>query len=367
MGCDRKTARKWCLRGRVLNNQWASLLDTCLAEPGHAGSEKRKQRLLISMLSDLPRCGAPQTYSAMQYLKIMEVALAHPEEYGIPETHWSAALLARVVSSKGIADISARQISRYLKEVDLRPHKSVYWLNPKIEDQEAHDEQVRAVCECYHQAPDLLQQGIRVVSTDEKTGMQALERIAPTIPMAPGRPERIEFEYKRHGTLCLIPSFDVSTGRILHYHLDAQRTEEDFLHHIQNTVNSSKETQWIFILDQLNTHKSESLVRFVAGHIGFTGDLGKKGVRGILENQVTRMAFLSSPEHCIRFVYTPKHCSWLNQVEIWFGILSRKLLRRGNFSSLDDMRQKIYKFISYFNDILAKPFKWTYSGKPLKC
>ena len=119
-------------------------------------------------------------------------------------------------------------------------------------------------------------------------------------------------------------------------------------------------------MDQLNTHKSEALVKLISNLIGFKGDLGEKGKSGILENQKTRMDFLIDKKHKIRFQFTPKHCSWLNQIEIWFGILTRKILRRKSFSSLEELEIKIKEFITYFNDYLAKPFKWTYQGKALK-
>ena len=128
---------------------------------------------------------------------------------------------------------------------------------------------------------------------------------------------------------------------------------------------ASRETIWIFIVDNLNTHVSASLVRFVADRCGLEVDLGRKGVRGILRSMATRAKFLSDPDHCIRFVYTPKRASWLNQIELWFSILSRRLLRRGNFVSVQHLSDRIHAFIEYFNRALAKPFKWTYRGRPL--
>jgi hypothetical protein len=143
------------------------------------------------------------------------------------------------------------------------------------------------------------------------------------------------------------------------------RTEEDFVAHIRGTVASDPSGEWIFICDQLNTHKSEGLVRLVAQLCGLKEELGKKGSSGILHNMNSRATFLENKSHRIRFVYTPKHCSWLNQIEIWFGILSRRLLKRGNFSSTEELKNRILKFIEFFNETLAKPFRWTYIGKPL--
>ncbi len=221
------------------------------------------------------------------------------------------------------------------------------------------------MCDLYQATPALHEQGVHVVSTDEKTGMQALERAAPTLPMESGKPERREFEYIRHGTLNLTPNFVVATGEVLTPSIGATRTEADFVAHIERTIATDSEAAWIFIVDQLNTHKSESLVRLVADCCGLSMDLGIKGESGILESMATRKAFLEDPSHRLRFVYTPKHTSWLNQVEIWFSILVRRLLKRASFTSVEDLRQRVLAFIDYFNRTMAKPFKWTYAGQPL--
>ena len=184
--------------------------------------------------------------------------------------------------------------------------------------------------------------------------------------MMPGRVERIEFEYKRHGTCTVIANFDVATGRVLSPTVGDTRTEKDFVKHIEKTIHDNPSVKkWHFVLDGLNTHKSESLVRFVARYEGIKTSLGKKGVCGVLKNMSSRAAFLSSARHKIVFHYTPKHCSWMNQVEIWFGILSRKLIKRGSFKSKHDLKCKILSFIKYFNDSMSKPFKWSYNGKVL--
>lgn len=132
-----------------------------------------------------------------------------------------------------------------------------------------------------------------------------------------------------------------------------------------HTVASDPLAKWILITDQLNTHQSESLVRWVAQQCGIDTDLGIKGEKGILRSMANRAEFLQDKSHRIRFVYTPKHSSWLNQVELWFSIIVRRLLKRGNFTSIEDLRQQILSFITYFNLTSAKPFKWTYLGRPL--
>jgi DDE superfamily endonuclease len=225
---------------------------------------------------------------------------------------------------------------------------------------------VRNICDTYRDAPRIVAEGGHVVSTDEKTGMQALERAHPTKPPRPGLVERIEFEYIRHGTLCLIANWDVVTGRVIAPTVGPTRTEADFVAHINRTIDLDPEGCWIFVTDQLNTHVSEELVTMVARRCEITSDLGVKGKTGVLETMKTRREFLEDPTHRIRFVYTPRHCSWLNQVEIWFSILARRLLKRSSFLSLDDLKQKVLAFISYFNAVLAKPFRWTFTGTPLQ-
>lgn len=224
---------------------------------------------------------------------------------------------------------------------------------------------MRAICKVYHQAEELHAQGIHLISVDEKTGIQALERIHPTQPAKEGQVERVEFEYKRHGTQALIANFEVATGKVIFPTVQETRTEADFLAHIQQLVESDSQAQWILIADQLNTHKSASLVKWIAEQCGIEDELGEKGQEGILQNMTSRAKFLQDESHRIRFIYTPKHCSWLNQVEIWFGILSRRLLKRGQFNSTDELKERILKFITFFNETLAKPFRWTYIGKPL--
>mgnify|MGYP005844171485 CR=1 FL=1 len=218
----------------------------------------------------------------------------------------------------------------------------------------------------YQLAPELTQKGEAVMSTDEMTSVQALERKHPGLPMAPGKVEHREFEYIRHGTLSFIVNFEVATGQVATVSCGSSRNEADFVQHIQRTVESSpKIAKWHFVVDKLNTHQLESLVRYVADESNLAIDLGIKGKSGILQSMETRAAFLADLSHRVVFHYTPKHASWMNQVEIWFSILVRKLLKRGNFTSVEDLKAKALAFIEYFNHTMAKPFQWTYQGKAL--
>jgi len=240
-----------------------------------------------------------------------------------------------------------------------------YWLTPP--DDEQFDTKVRDICTLYRQANALAAKGERVVSTDELTGVQALERIAPNLPLVEGKVERREFEYIRHGTCSFIVSRDVVGGQIVAPACGPTRTEADFLAHLQGVVASDPSaTRWHIVVDNLDTHRSESLVRWVAAESDLELALGEKGKSGVLHNRHSRAAFLSEPSHRIVLHYTPKHCSWLNQIEIWFSILVRKLLKRGSFTSVENLKAHVLAFIDYYNRTMAKPFKWTYQGKPLE-
>jgi DDE superfamily endonuclease len=236
-------------------------------------------------------------------------------------------------------------------------------LTPPTDAQRA--ETVNEICRLYQEALSLAEQGERTVSTDELTGVQALERKHPGLPPAPGKVERREFEYIRHGTRTFILSRDVVTGKVLAPFCGPTRTEQDFLAHLCAIVATDAEAKrWHIVCDQLNTHQSESVVRWVAELSGITEGLGVKGERGILASMASRAAFLRQSDHKVVFHYTPRHSSWLNQIEIWRSHLVRKVLKRGSFVSVEALEAKVLAFIEYYNHT-AKPFRWTYQGKAL--
>jgi len=358
--CDRKTITLW-------RDRWLDVYPPVR----HLQDQKIPRRLLVKVLlvslADEERIGRPPKISPAQCAQIIAIACENPTLSQRPTSHWTATeLTAELIKRHIVAAISPRTVSRVLQELDLKPHLLRYWETPSHEHSAAFFDHVNLICDLYLQALKLYHHQVYLVSTDEKTGIQALERCFPLLPLKPGMLEHQEFNYARHGTLALIATLMVATGKIVDAPVGPTRKEEDFYTHIQNVVKIHPDDSWIFVVDQLNTHKSESLVRFVAKECQITGDLGEKGKSGILRSLKTRLNFLVDPTHRIRFVYLPTHTSWMNQIEMWFSILTRKLLKRSSFSSLPELRERILAFVDYFNTTLAKPFKWTYRGKVLQ-
>ena len=259
-------------------------------------SKAALSRAIEDVLGDAPRSGSSGKFTAEQVTQVLAVACEPPNQSGRPIDEWTGRELADELAQRGIVrSISASQVNRYLAEAELQPHRSKYWLNTTEKDPQLFEQQVQIVCQCYQEAPELyFQYHTHTVSVDEMTGMQALERNAKTIPMKPGRPARPEFEYTRHGTLCLIGNWHVVLGQMIAPTVGPTRTEKDFCRHIQQTVATDPQAGWAFVVDNLNTHCSESLVRYVARLEGIEpGTLGQKDKAGILKSMPSRQAFLS--------------------------------------------------------------------------
>lgn len=322
----------------------------------------RAMEPVLDRISDLPRPGHPDVITPGQWCRIIAMACEPPEIYGRPITHWSSTELTAEAIKQGVVEhLSPGHLRKVLKNKELQPHRSRYWLNAKADEKK--DERIADICTVYQRAATQVDE--ITLSVDEMTGIQALERIAEDLPISEGKPVAREFEYKRHGTQTLIAAIKVAFGTV-YAHCGDTRTEEDFSQFIETLIKQNPGYKvYHFVMDQLNTHKSETLARTTARLCSLDIDLGIKGESGILKSMETREEFLCKYDKPIVFHYTPKHASWMNQIEIWFGILSRKVVKRGNFRSKEELRDKLMAFIDYFNKTLAKPFRWTYQGKPL--
>ncbi len=327
------------------------------------------ERAIVECLSDAPRSGSPGKFEAEQIVGLIGIACEPPENSGRPVTSWTGRELADEARTRGLVEsISSSHVNRILREVDLQPHRSQYWCNTTEKDPEVFQQQVEVVCQTYLDAPRLYAQfNTHTVCVDEMTSLQANERQAPTKPPKPGQTAKEEFQYTRHGTVCVTANWHVTQGQILAPTISETRDNQDFAEHIRQTIATDPTAGWVFVVDNLNTHCGEPLVRTVAEQLGIEPEsLGAVRKSGALENMGTRRAFLSDLSHRIRFVFLPKHSSWLNQIEIVFGIINRRVMRGGNFTSQLDLIGKLKRFFDYFNDTFAQPMNWTYTGRPTR-
>lgn len=355
---------------RNVVSRWRNRFTKNLSALDHI-AQKRPEKLyatLISVFSDNPRTGRPAVFDSVTRSFIIGIACNKPSDYGFVRSHWSLPVLRKaIIEKKIVSDISCATINRILSEAELKPHKNRYWLHSsdKGENPFTYKQKIQEINGIYFTAAMINQFGgdsdLRIISTDEMTGIQALEHRYPEKPAKPHMIAKTEFEYIRHGTISLIGFFDVVTGRIEHPYLNRTRKAEDFVNALENLVNSDPDKHWIIVADNLNIHYSETVVRFVADKCGITGI----DESGILSQIKSRIEFLIDSTHRIRFAFTPKHCSWMNQIEIWFGIINRQLLKRKSFTSVEDLCDSVLNFIDQYNCMFAHPFKWKYHTTPL--
>lgn len=329
------------------------------------------KELVTVILSDRYRSGTPKTYDDKTRCTIKLIACQNPEDHGFTLSHWNLpSLRLALIDKKVVDDISVGAVYHILITDEIRPWKIRYWLHSKekYEDYDTYASKIQAINKVYAEAAELKgsEEGsdIRTFCTDEMTSIQALEHRFSDKPTKPKQDARREFEYIRHGTTSLTGFFNVVTGEMAEPYLRATRKEEDFVAALKEVIDSDPEKRYRIVCDNLNTHMSETLVRYVAEQIGFTGSLGKVRKEGILKNKATRAAFLSNPEHRICFYYAPIHCSWMNQIEIWFGIINRQLLKRKSFTSVQMLEQCIIDYINQYNRYFAHPFNWKYNSVP---
>ena len=276
----------------------------------------------LSGLEDADRSGRPLVYGATDRLVLMAKVTSEVPEFS---SQWSHSELHGAMATAGIA-ISASQIGRILAADDVRPHKVEGWLTRR--DTPEFWERAADICGLYLLPPE----NAVVLSIDEKTGIQAKHRKHATTPVRKGRPSRREFEYVRHGTASLVACLDVVTGKVKAKDI-ARNNSVTFISFLEEIDASIEESLSIHVvLDNGSSHTSKA----------------------------TKAWFAEHPRFVVH--HTPAHASWLNQVECFFSILTRKVLRRGEFTSQDDLVAKMLAFIEHHSKS-AKPFKWVYDAK----
>lgn len=323
-------------------------------------------RAVQDSLSDDYRSGRPSKFSDVQIAKIVSIASQSPRDFERPVEDWTGRELAAEAKRQNIVQsISVSRVNVFLKLVDLKPQLHKGWCFTTEKDKELFDKQVRQVCDVYLNASALnIAMGTHTVCVDEMTSLQANERRAPGKLPAPGQIGKQECQYTRHGTLSLTGSWDVVAGQFIESTIAKTRTAEEFAAHILKTIQRDPNGRWVFVMDNLNTHYGEPIVRAIASLLAIDeSTLGdKKRRKGILGSETSRKTFLTNESHRIRFVFIPKHSSWLNQIEMVFGVIARRVMRNGNFTGLEDLETKLHKFIDYFNQTFAKPINWKHDG-----
>ncbi len=307
-------------------------------------------------LQDARRTGRPRAMAPPTRVQGISVASTLPHDHDRPVTRWTLnEIVATWLEALATDSISRSSIWRILHDVDLKPHKSAYWLNSHAED---FDAKAPTICQLYAKALEAYQQGRLVLCCDEKTGRQILERKAPTKPAQAGRRERREQEYIRHGTRVLINALAVATGQMA-WTIGSTRTATDCVAHLTQAYHCLPALhRYDGVMDNLHTHWSLAVCRLVARwcKVPFAPHTLKTGPQ--------RRAFLTDPSHRHVFHFTPKHGSWLNQAELFFGVLHRRFLARGSFPSAKDFVRRLERFLKDDNTRHAHPYRWTYTGEP---
>lgn len=354
---DAQRARIILLSARGLTN--AAVAEELGITPKAVG--KWRQRFVKEgpkALRDAARSGCPPTYTPEQKAWYFQKVLEEARDNGVPISRWTCAELVGFAKRAGLDPTpDPATLWRWLDEADLKPHKWRYWLQITDPNFEVRMKDVTGI---YLQAIALAKAGIPVFCMDEKTGMQALARETPDRPTRRGKARRRDHRYKRHGTTCFIGVFHVATGKVWGRFV-VSRDAKTFAALLAEVCESVPKASKIHVVtDQLSTHWHLEVCRVVAVQSGLAHE------PKALETGKQRKAYLLDPEHRVVFHFTPLRGSWLDQIEIWFSILSRKLLSLESFTSIHDLQTKVCEFIEHYNRYLAHPFRWTYTGGPCR-
>ena len=360
-------------RNRV--SEWRARFIEALPEINETNERKGRkecEKLIITILSDKPRPGAPKKFSSEEEDSVVAVACLNPEELGEkwPISNWSHSTLSMYLTEEEIIrDISASTVGRILKNHNLKPHKRRMWLHSpdKLDDLDGFVDQVKEVSSLLKSCQDLYSEGVQVLSIDEKPGIQARSPIEKTVPASPGKPALQEMFYTRNGRTDLIQTLNVCTGELLEPYLNETHNEQDFVVALARAIEEQQlitpDDRIVIVCDNFSTHVSESVVRLIDATLGLKTSkkaMGRKGSSGILKNKQTRRAFLEDDRHQIYFVFTPKHASWLNPVECFFSIIERSLLKNGSFDSVEVLIEKIKAYADWYNEHSARPFDYQF-------
>ena len=314
LGAERHSVGRWRKRWQA---SFEALLSIELNEPG-----ARLEQAMVDVLRDAHRSGSPGKFSAGQMVQLVSIACEKPRDSDRPVETWTGRELSDEMQKRGIADsISASWVNEVLRQTELRPHRRKGWCFTTEKDPELFQRQVDEVCQTYLNAPSAYHKdNTHTICVDEMTSLQANELRAPSKLPRPGQIGKVECQYTRHGTLSLTGSWHVVEGQMIQTTIDQTRNNHDFAKHIEQTIQTDPQANWVFVMDNLNTHSGEDVVRLVARLLGVAQDsLGdKKKRRGVLASMKSRRDFVTDPSHRIRFVFTPKHSSWLNQIEVVF-------------------------------------------------
>lgn len=326
MSRSRKLEKRYVERAEIiLYSEQGMSMDEIVSRTGLSKPvvNKWRQRFReqgIAGLKDAPRSGKPRVITPEQQALVVEKACTKPDG---GYTNWSQKRIAKEVG------ISQSKVFQILKKADLKPHKTEYWCG-KSKDPEFEEKMINIVG-LYMSPPE----NALVICVDEKTQIQALDRTQPELPLRPGNPRRQTATYKRNGTVSLIAALAVHTGEVTAKTIKSNNAE-NFLKFLKSLDRKYRNKKLHVIADNLSVHKHKDIRQWLEG------------------------------KRKIKLHFTPTYSSWLNQVEIWFNILTKDVVKGGVWQSSEQLASQLMEYVKIYNSERAKPFKWTYTGDALK-